>query len=226
VILLSDRRVAAVPVADDGDPLVDLRTVDSLLVDGRAADAAGAYAWLRQGVLDRLLDAQRALPDGLRLLVVEGYRPPAVQEAIFAGYRGQLRAIYPQWTDERLHVEASKYVAPPEVAPHPTGAAVDLTLCTVDGVELDMGTSLDATPEASRDACFTAASHIPDRARRNRAILVRALSGAGMVNYPTEWWHWSYGDRYWALVTEAPATRYAPVRSASVGASRAARAAG
>ena len=29
------------------------------------------------------------------------------------------------------------------------------------------------------------------------------LSAAGLVNYPTEWWHWSYGDRYWALATGA-----------------------
>jgi D-alanyl-D-alanine dipeptidase len=35
--------------------------------------------------------------------------------------------------------------------------------------------------------------------------------GAGLVNYPTEWWHWSYGDRYWALVTGAPAALYGPV---------------
>ena len=27
----------------------------------------------------------------------------------------------------------------------------------------------------------------------------RALSTAGFVNYPTEYWHWSYGDRYWAF---------------------------
>ena len=31
------------------------------------------------------------------------------------------------------------------------------------------------------------------------------------MNYPTEWWHWSYGDRYWALVTGAPAAHYGPV---------------
>jgi D-alanyl-D-alanine dipeptidase len=43
-------------------------------------------------------------------------------------------------------------------------------------------------------------------------VLGDALSGAGLVNYPTEWWHWSYGDRYWALVTGAPTTRYGPVR--------------
>jgi hypothetical protein len=33
----------------------------------------------------------------------------------------------------------------------------------------------------------------------------------GFVNYPTEWWHWSYGDRYWALATGAPAACYGPV---------------
>ena len=25
-----------------------------------------------------------------------------------------------------------------------------------------------------------------------------ALSSVGFINYPTEYWHWSYGDRYWA----------------------------
>ena len=37
-----------------------------------------------------------------------------------------------------------------------------------------------------------------------RRELVRALTSAGLVNYPTEWWHWSYGDRYWAHVTGSP----------------------
>jgi zinc D-Ala-D-Ala dipeptidase len=31
------------------------------------------------------------------------------------------------------------------------------------------------------------------------------------VNYPTEWWHWSYGDSYWALTTGAPAAIYGPI---------------
>jgi zinc D-Ala-D-Ala dipeptidase len=38
-----------------------------------------------------------------------------------------------------------------------------------------------------------------------------ALRGAGLVNYPTEWWHWSYGDRYWAMMTGATAAVYGPV---------------
>ena len=41
--------------------------------------------------------------------------------------------------------------------------------------------------------------------------MAKVLSGAGLVNYPTEWWHWTYRDRYWALMTDAPAALYGPV---------------
>ncbi|WP_413254142.1 hypothetical protein OG754_38745 [Streptomyces decoyicus] len=37
-----------------------------------------------------------------------------------------------------------------------------------------------------------------------------ALSSVGMVNYPTEWWHWSFGDRYWALCTGVAFAPYGP----------------
>jgi D-alanyl-D-alanine dipeptidase len=216
MILLSDPRIAAIPAGEDGDPLVDMREVPELLLDNRAAAPDGAYAHLRAAVVERLLRAQRTLPDGLRLLVVEGYRQLDAQRAIFAGYRAELHELHPDWDDARLHVETSKFISPAEVAPHATGGALDLTLCTHDGVELDMGTVLDATPEASGNACFTAAPHISAEARANRDILSAALSGAGLVNYPTEWWHWSYGERYWALMTNAPATRYGPTRLPSV----------
>jgi D-alanyl-D-alanine dipeptidase len=215
VILLSDPRVAAVPVLDDGDPLIDLRELPQLHLDARAADADGAYAQLRAGVAVRLLLAQSRLPDGLRLLVVEAYRSVELQRAIIAGYRQELRLAHPEWAEERLRVETSKFVSPVEVAPHGSGGAVDLTLCHPDGTELDMGTVIDATPEASANACFTGARNISATARRNRSVLAVALSGAGLVNYPTEWWHWSYGDRYWALVTGATHALYGPIGAAA-----------
>ncbi|MEV5786059.1 histidine triad (HIT) protein [Streptomyces sp. NPDC051639] len=49
------------------------------------------------------------------------------------------------------------------------------------------------------------------RARTNSATLSGALSAAGLINYDTEWWHWSAGDRYWALQTRQPAAFYGPV---------------
>jgi len=48
-------------------------------------------------------------------------------------------------------------------------------------------------------------------ARANRQLLCQVLSSVGLVNYPTEWWHWSYGDRYWALSTGAPPACYGSV---------------
>jgi zinc D-Ala-D-Ala dipeptidase len=212
VILLCDPRVAALPSGEDGDTLIDLRTVPDLRLDGRQATESGAYAHLRRAVVGRLLRAQRALPSGLRLLIIEGYRPFDAQLAIFTGYRDELRQLHPTWTEARLHEETSKFCSPVEVAPHTTGGAVDLTLCDANGQEIDMGTPVDATPEASDNACNTAARNIPRHARRNREILSAALSSAGLVNYPTEWWHWSYGERYWALMTGAARTRYGPLR--------------
>lgn len=150
------------------------------------------------------------LPDGLRLLFVEGYRPPDLQRRYFEKYARTLRAEHPDWPAERIRTAASRYVSPPEIAPHTAGAAVDLTLADAHGRELDLGTRMNATPEESAGACYTDADGISAEARAHRSVLGRALRGAGLVNYPTEWWHWSYGDRYWALSTGAPAALYGP----------------
>ena len=42
-----------------------------------------------------------------------------------------------------------------------------------------------------RPTCYFAAGNISGTARQNRTLLANALEGAGLVNYPTEWWHWS-----------------------------------
>ena len=35
-----------------------------------------------------------------------------------------------------------------------------------------------------------------------RELLINIMTKVGFVNYPLEWWHWSYGDRYWAAVNK------------------------
>ncbi|MFE1310854.1 M15 family metallopeptidase [Streptomyces sp. NPDC058755] len=209
IVLMSDPKIAAVPVLDCDEPLVDVRLRD-LAVDARKTDDSGAFAHLREGVLTRLLKAQELLPDGIRLLFVEGYRPPALQRHYFEGYAGKLRGDHPDWSPTQVRDAASRYVSPPEIAPHSAGAAVDLTLVTADGQELDMGTRLNASPEESAGACYTDAENVGAEARTNRRLLGDALTAAGLVNYPTEWWHWSFGDRYWALATGADSAIYGP----------------
>ncbi|MBV1938565.1 M15 family metallopeptidase [Streptomyces sp. BV286] len=218
IVLMSDPRVAAVPVQECGERLVDVRSEGRLLVDERKKqDPAGAFAHLRIGVLGRLLRAQEQLPQGTRLLFVEGYRPPSLQRRYFDEYAARLHADHPQWSAGQLRSAASRYVSPPEIAPHSAGAAVDVTLADDDGCELDMGTRMNATPEESAGACYTHARNISDEASSLRGILSTALTAAGLVNYPTEWWHWSYGDRYWALVAGEDAAFYGPTTSLSGG---------
>lgn len=209
MLLLSDKTISDVAVVECGEALIDVREIPELALDLRQEDSAGAWARLRVGVTERLVRAQAALPATVRLLVIEGHRPAALQQHYFDSHRAELRQSHPDWAPEVVFTEASKHVSPPAVAPHPCGAAVDLTL-TKNGIELDMGSPVNATPEASAGACFTAAENISAEAREWREVLGAALTGAGLVNYEPEWWHWSYGDRYWAAVTGAPNAIYAP----------------
>ncbi|WP_449475235.1 M15 family metallopeptidase [Streptomyces abikoensis] len=209
IILMCDPKVAAIPVRECGERLVDVR-YSRLPVDHSRQDPEGAFAHMREGVLGRLLAAQATLPEGVRLLLVEGYRPPELQEQYFRQYAQELRDANPQWSSDQVHRAASRYVAPPEIAPHTAGAAVDITLTDTDGRELDLGTSTNATPEQSNGACYMDAKNISAKARYHRHILASSLTKAGLVNYPTEWWHWSFGDRYWALMATAQAALYGP----------------
>ena len=210
IVLMSDRRVASIPLQECGEELVDVRAHD-IRVDTRRMDDTGAFAHVRRGVLTRLLHAQSLLPDGVRLLFVEGFRPPALQRRYFEEYSDELARAHPDWHTGQIREAASRFVSPPEIAPHSAGAAVDVTLVDDQGHELDMGARVNASPEESNGACYTDALGINARARANRATLGAALSTAGLINYSTEFWHWSFGDRYWALQTKQPAALYGPV---------------
>ena len=213
LIQLSDERVATVPIRDNGEGMASLQYASFLSVDGRKRNASPSFHLVRLGVIDRLSAVAKALPEGMRLLLIEGYRTPELQKEYFEEYQAELRQLHPEWTDEVLHSETSKYVAPPDAAPpHTTGGAVDLTLVTSDGKELDLGSRVNADPVESKGACFTDAVSISPSARANRSLLIRAMEDAGFVNYPTEWWHWSYGDRYWALLTKQSHAIYGQVR--------------
>lgn len=199
-LLLSDPTVRAIPVLDCRQPLVELPF-------GGPAQGVGRLA--RSGLADRLADASELLPVGLRFHLSEGYRPQKRQEQIIADYALALRRSYPELDGTELEVLQSRYVAPLDVAPHVCGAAVDITLADGDG-PMWMGSELDATPEESGGRCYTAAANIDAEGASNRKLLCTALEAVGFVNYPSEWWHWSYGDRYWAVNTGASHAIYGP----------------
>jgi zinc D-Ala-D-Ala dipeptidase len=208
--LIGDSRVADIPVFDNHEPLVDL-AAQGILCDVRPRHFVTGRM-VRAGLADRLIAADASLPPGVRLLVMEGFRTARSQQRILNRYSGQLRTYHPEIGDVELRRLTSRFVAPLDVAPHVAGAAVDVTLVDGSGLRLDMGTSVDATPEDSRNACAFDAETISIEARTNRGLLATALTATGLVNYPTEWWHWSYGDRYWAYMTSAAQACYGSLK--------------
>ena len=179
-------------------PLADDATAATLLTDVRAADSTirvelryatpynftGAvlpgyeaqHALLRREAAAGLAQVQRTLAaQRLGIKVFDAYRPVRATEAMVA------------WT-HRVHREdllRDGYIA--QQSRHNLGVAVDLTLVDLaSGRELRMGTAFDT---------FAASAHTVNatgEAAANRARLVRAMSAAGFVNLPEEWWHFSY----------------------------------
>jgi zinc D-Ala-D-Ala dipeptidase len=206
--LINDPRVLACRITDNGEPLVDARTVPSLACDTTRKgiqELSDNPFQLRTSALDRLVRAQELLPDGYQLQVKEAWRPIWVQERLWEISFGRLRANLPDLTDEELRTENARFTAPPDSAPpHSTGGTVDLVLLK-DSEPTDMGWGFNQPGAGSLTA-----HPVGDDARRYRDILGQAMDAAGFINYPQEWWHWSYGDRYWAFQTSAEASIYGP----------------
>ena len=211
IVLISDPRVLALPIKENGEPLFDLTRDQDLFVDlsrENVQKTSPEISFVRKTVADMLMVAQRKLPNGYKLMIKEGHRDISTQRKIFNEYKGYLKREFPNLSEDELYKKASAYVAPPEIVPpHSTGGAVDLTLMSDDGKEIDMGTRFNADPEESNFSNYTNAT-VSDGVRERRQILKDVLEGVGFVNYPTEWWHWSYGDRYWAFIKGKPFALY------------------
>jgi D-alanyl-D-alanine dipeptidase len=217
LVLMGDQRVQDIPCLHLDESLTDVADVDELAVDPRLADSEGHHRLLRASVVDRLVTASRRL-GGRRIAVIEGFRPIELQSRYFREQVQIEQARHPTWTREECERAATAFVARPSpLAPHATGAAVDLTLLdTEERAELDFGIAVNATSGPDAVACNTGYPQLTDESRRNRRILVCALRDVGLVNYPTEWWHWSYGDRYWAYRTGHAAALHGPAQHVPV----------
>lgn len=217
-LLLGDHDPELLSTAFEDEGFADLGSLESaILADRSRSRIASRSPWFlhaRASVAAALVRAAADLPRGYAFVVHEAYRPLARQAASWAAALERARAGGLDGAAARR--AASAYVAPPELAGHPTGGALDLGLA-FEGRELDLGTPFNAEPAETGNATYLAATNISPRQRALRSILAEALSAEGFVNYPSEWWHWSLGDPYWARVAGRP-IRYAPVEEESLAA--------
>jgi zinc D-Ala-D-Ala dipeptidase len=209
--LISDPRVTNIPVRECGQGLIDVSLSLCVRISSKRKDSNPLYALVRTEVAERLLMAQQALPSGFNLCLEEGLRAMSVQKKIFDDYLCSLRKRHSGCSERTLQELACMYAAKPEgIPPHSTGGAVDVTLVSDKDEEYDFGSNSDETPLENSTRNFTRCRTISPGAKENRLLLAQAMSRAGFVNYPAEWWHWSYGDQYWVYRKSRRHALYGP----------------
>jgi D-alanyl-D-alanine dipeptidase len=210
ITLLSDPDVIAIPIIGNNEPLVDLKN-QSVIALGPSPEVPNNmdYTRMRRSVYEKLVQAQSLLPPGLKLCLYEGHRSINLQTMLFNNRFEKVKALHPDWSQDQLFDETVKLVSSvinkdgsQNIPPHSTGAAIDVYLIDESGNPLDMGLLVkDWMHDEDGSLSQTDSKKISHEARRNRNIMSHSLSTVGFINYPTEYWHWSYGDRYWAHQT-------------------------
>ncbi|PSN20067.1 D-alanyl-D-alanine dipeptidase [filamentous cyanobacterium CCP5] len=208
------------PIRECHEPLVAIPLDRFAVVSPHPYEELGApYGekspyFLRQGVLESLIQAQKGLQaqhPGWRIQIFDAYRPVAVQQFMvdhafqeLLSIKGvALPALSP---DERqaLSQEVHKFWAPPSPdpatpPPHSTGAAIDVTLVDQHRNPVDMGSPIDEISSRSLPDYFASDSN-PEAQQwhRHRCLLNSVMTAAGFRRHPYEWWHFSQGDQLWA----------------------------
>ncbi len=210
VILLTDPQVISIPIVENHEPLVDLKN-QTVIAYGPSPEVPNNtdYTNMRQTVYEKLIKAQSALPEGLKFCLYEGYRSLSLQDKLFKARYLKVQNLQPEWSHNQIFEETTKLVSPvinmdgsENIPPHATGSAIDVYLIDETGKLVDMGIQIkDWMEDTDGSLSQTDSRHISVKAQHYRSIMSKALSTVGFINYPTEYWHWSYGDRYWAYQT-------------------------
>lgn len=210
IYLITDPKVLAIPIKECNEPLIDLKDLSDLSY-GPPPECdltVNSYTKMRKTLFTKLCRAQQDLPNGWHFLLYEGYRSLDVQSMLFDQEYQRLATVYPEKSHEKIFIEATTLVSPVinldgsmNIPPHNTGAAVDIEVINAKGGLVDMGMAIRDWSHIDPEICMTKCNKISREALKNRLILLNIMEKHGFVNYPTEWWHYSYGDRYWAFIS-------------------------
>jgi D-alanyl-D-alanine dipeptidase len=188
-----------VKIRENGEPLVDfLAECPELRLD-KPRFLYRRETMLRQSVAERLCRANdRLMRQGRRIYIVEGWRAPLIQRRMYAAAWQRYSRLYPDRSPTSLKRIVNRFTAPVGTAvppPHSTGGAMDIVLYDMEGNALDVRSPYEWRDP---DGFAFAAPKLTEEARRNRDTLAEAMTAEGITNYPSEYWHWSYGDQGWA----------------------------
>ncbi len=216
---ISDSFFSAIPIQECGEPLVELgqlaQEMNLPIVLAPVAPEQGPKMYLRTTAAAFLMNAlslvQKKTEGKVMFKVTDTFRPLDLQRKYFEKIREDFRQKE-KLEGKELYERTIQFIADPDLCPpHSTGGTIDLTLAWVkDGSELNMGTPVDAI----EDLANTWHEAIVGEARTNRDLLADVMTEAGFVNLASEWWHFSYGDQYWAAFWNKPSAIYHTLKEA------------
>ena len=173
-------------------------------------DNAESQCFVRREVYEKLLEATKLLPEGYRFRILDAWRPFLLQRELYEKYSEDIINEFEleNCSEVQKKTVISKFVSDPvcdrEIPPvHTTGGAVDLTIIDGNGMELDMGSRFDEFTDRTYTAFYEREKL--ESIRDNRRLLYHIMTGVGFTNLPSEWWHYDYGDRFWAFYHKRPA---------------------
>lgn len=143
-------------------------------------------------ILKNAIDEFKAM--GFKIKIYELYRSFSKQKKEFDEISEIMQKKYPNLKDEDLWEKITEFIADPSLSPpHCTGGALDITLVR-DGLEIDMGTKVNEISSKSN----LISTDITKEQQENRKMLYSIMIKCGFAPIASEWWHFSYGDMYWA----------------------------
>ncbi len=220
-----DFKNKAIPIKECGEALVNIGAYSfKHLIEApmyhrmKVADAL-PHCYVRESIIHLLEEAGQHLPAGFRFVIWDGYRPYHVQEAIYNDFYQKLKKKFPNETEKSIKERTENFVSYPSMnptspAPHITGGAIDLTIQNNHGEWLDFGTGFDDFSEVANTAYYERKCEqqkLTDHEHtilENRRFLYQLLSDVGFTNYHQEWWHFDYGNQWWAQRKEETAAIY------------------
>lgn len=119
------------------------------------------------------------------------YRSINLQKELFLGRCNAIQCNYPNKSSQKIKEMANVFTAGvPIIAAHTAGAAIDITLLGMNYNPVDFGCDYrNGTSKAHTDF-----KQLTKKQKDNRKIMVATMHKYNIINYPYEYWHFSYGD--------------------------------
>lgn len=178
------------------DIFIDLRYSTPANFMGRDLYGDLENLYVQPDVAEKVKKAQAYLKkqdSTLSLLVFDGVRPLSIQKKMWEEVK------LPTW-------KKGKFLSNPAYGSiHNYGAAIDVSICTVSGRELDMGTAYDDTATLAyptMEAHFLSTGDLKQEQVKHRQLLRKVMYANGFFGIQTEWWHFN------ACTRDAAKARY------------------